>query len=119
MGKQMYPNATRLMITAGSGGSNSCKSRLWKHQLQKLSNDTGLELFVLHYPPGTSKWNKIEHQMFSYITKNWRGRPLETVELIVNLIASCTTTKSLKEITIKKASWKSDWFYTIIPNIRS
>ena len=139
MGKQMYPNATRLMITADSGGSNSCRSRLWKHQLQKLSNDTGLELFVLHYPPGTSKWNKIEHRMFSYITKNWRGRPLETVELIVNLIANCTTTKglrilcqkderayekgikisdkALKEITIKKASWKGDWFYTIIPNI--
>ena len=139
MGKQMYPNATKLMITADSGGSNSCRSRLWKHQLQKLSNDTGLELFVLHYPPGTSKWNKIEHRMFSYITKNWRGRPLETVELIVNLIANCTTTKglrilcqkderayekgikisdkALKEITIKKAAWKGDWFYTIIPNI--
>jgi len=95
MGKETYPNATKLMITADSGGSNSAVSKLWKLELQRFANETGLEIHVCHYPPGTSKWNKIEHRLFAYITKNWRSVPLESLETVVNLIANTTTEKGL------------------------
>ena len=93
MGCRRFPRATRLMITADGGGSNSSRNRLWKVALQDLANDLDLVLQVSHFPPGTSKWNKIEHRLFCFITKNWRGRPLTSYEVIVNLISS-TTTKS-------------------------
>jgi hypothetical protein len=96
MGRYAYPNATELLITADAGGSNGYRTRLWKVELQKLARDTGLLLTVAHYPPGTSKWNKIEHRMFSFITQNWRGRPLLSVQTVVSLIANTTTTAGLK-----------------------
>ncbi len=95
MGKPQYPNKDKIMITCDGGGSNSSKSRLWKYELQKLANEEHLEIHVSHYPPGTSKWNKIEHSMFSYISKNWRGRPLVSHEVVVNLIASTRNKKGL------------------------
>jgi hypothetical protein len=96
MGRLAYPEATSLLITADGGGSNGSRSRLWKLELQSLADDTGLSITVCHFPPGTSKWNKIEHRMFSHITKNWRGRPLESVETVVNLIANTTTDTGLR-----------------------
>jgi biotin operon repressor len=96
MGKETYPNATKLLITADGGGSNSTTGRLWKKELQTFATETGLEINVCHYPPGTSKWNKIEHRLFSFITKNWRGKPLISLETIVNLIANTTTEKGLE-----------------------
>jgi hypothetical protein len=96
MGKRVYPEATQLLITADAGGSNGPRLRLWKTELQQFADETGLILRVCHYPPGTSKWNKIEHRMFSHITQNWRGRPLESVETIINLIGSTTTTTGLR-----------------------
>jgi hypothetical protein len=93
MGSARFPRAKELLITADGGGSNSSRNRLWKKSLQFLANELGITLKVRHFPPGTSKWNKIEHRLFCFITKNWRGRPLTTYEVIVNLIAS-TTTKS-------------------------
>lgn len=96
MGKERYPDATRLLITADSGGSNGSRVRLWKVELQKFANETGLEIHVSHFPPGTSKWNKIEHRLFSAITLNWRGRPLVNHEVIINLIESTTTKTGLK-----------------------
>jgi len=96
MGCKVYPEAKKLMITADCGGSNGYRVRLWKVELQKLADETGLEISVCHFPPGTSKWNKIEHRLFSYITLNWRGKPLTSYEVIVNLIAATTTTKGLK-----------------------
>jgi hypothetical protein len=95
MGSARFPRATELMITADGGGSNSSRNRLWKKSLQCLANDLGIALKICHFPPGTSKWNKIEHRLFCFITKNWRGRPLTTYEVIVNLIASTTTKKGL------------------------
>jgi hypothetical protein len=95
MGQPTYPAATELLITADAGGSNSYRARLWKCQLQKLADETGLSITVCHFPPGTSKWNKIEHRMFCHITANWRGRPLETREVVVNLIANTQTSKGL------------------------
>ncbi len=92
MGRERYSTATRIMSTADGGGSNGRRNRLWKTSLQKFANETGLEV---HFSPGTSKWNKIEHRMFAYISKNWRGRPLEAYEVVVNLIANTTTTKGL------------------------
>ena len=96
MGVQQYANAKELMITADCGGSNGYRVRLWKLELQKFSDETGLEIHVHHFPPGTSKWNKIEHRMFSYISKNFRGKPLLTQETVVNLIANTTTKTGLK-----------------------
>lgn len=93
LGRQRYPEATTLQITADCGGSNGNRTRLWKLELQKLADETGMRISVCHLPPGTSKWNKIEHRLFSFITKNWRGRPLET---IVNLIAATTTRSGLE-----------------------
>ena len=95
MGIERYPNAPKLLITADGGGSNGSRNRLWKKELQNLANETGLEISVCHFPPGTSKWNKIEHRMFSQISKNWRGRPLESLMVIVNLIAATTTKNGL------------------------
>jgi hypothetical protein len=96
MGRKRFPKAKRLMITADGGGSNASRSRLWKVALQELSDELGLELHVCHFPPGTSKWNKIEHRMFCFITQNWRARPLTSYQVIVNLIGSTTTTRGLK-----------------------
>jgi hypothetical protein len=95
MGRRAYPNATRLLVTA-DGGSNGYRTRLWKLELQRFVDESGLDVTVAHYPPGTSKWNKIEHRMFCHITQNWRGRPLETVESIVSLIGSTTTKAGLR-----------------------
>ena len=96
LGQGRHPQATRLLITADSGGSNSSRNRLWKVQLQALSDRTGLEIEVCHFPPGTSKWNKIEHRLFCHVTRNWQGQPLETYEVVVNLIGSTTTETGLK-----------------------
>jgi len=96
MGLSRYPSASTLYITADGGGSNGSRNRLWKTELQELANETGLQIYVSHFPPGTSKWNKIEHRLFSYISKNWRGRPLETLLVIISLIESTTTESGLK-----------------------
>ena len=93
MGHPRYPNARRVLITADCGGSNGYRVRLWKRELQKLADELGIEIQVCHFPPGTSKWNKIEHRMFCHITNNWRGRPLVSREVVVNLIG-CTTTEA-------------------------
>jgi len=95
MGAARFPDATELLITADGGGSNSSRNRLWKKSLQSLADELGLTLKVCHFPPGTSKWNKIEHRLFCFITKNWRGRPLTSYEVVVNLIASTTTKTGL------------------------
>ena len=137
MGNQQYQQANKLLITADCGGSNSSRSRLWKKQLQKFATETGLKIKVCHYPPGTSKWNKIEHRLFSFISKNWRGRPLESLEVIVQLIANTTTKKGLKvnakadktiykkgikvsdkelsEIKLERDDFRGEWNYTINP----
>jgi len=137
MGHPMYPNARELLITADGGGSNGSRSRLWKVALQELADDTGLEISVCHFPPGTSKWNKIEHRMFCHITENWRGRPLRSLEIIVNLIGNTTTKTGLRiqaelntgsyetgikvsdeelaAVRIKRASFHGEWNYTILP----
>jgi hypothetical protein len=96
MGRPLYPEAKRLLITADGGGSNGFRVRLWKLELQKLADETGLEMAVRHFPPGTSKWNKIEHRLFSAISQNWRGKPLISHEVVVNLIAATTTRTGLK-----------------------
>ena len=96
LGKQRYPDATTLTITADSGGSNSPRTRLWRVELQRLADETGLQIQVCHFPPGTSKWNKIEHRMFSFVSLNWRGKPLESLEVIINLISATTTSTGLK-----------------------
>lgn len=137
MGRRRFPKATRLMITADGGGSNSSRSRLWKVALQELADELHLELQVCHFPPGTSKWNKIEHRLFCYITKNWRGRPLTSYQAIVNLIASTTSTKGLTvraalddhdyptgrkisnrelaSLNLAPADFHGEWNYTIRP----
>ncbi len=96
MGQPLYPAARQLLITADGGGSNGSRLRLWKVELQKLADETGLEIAVCHLPPGTSKWNKIEHRLFSYISQNWRGKPLISHEVIVNLITATSTQTGLK-----------------------
>jgi hypothetical protein len=95
-GRQLYPAATRLLITADGGGSNGYRLRLWKWELQRLADQTGLSIIVCHFPPGTSKWNKVEHRLFSFISSNWRGEPLRDYQTVVGLIASTTTAKGLK-----------------------
>lgn len=95
-GERNYPETDKLLICADGGGSNGSRNRLWKYSLQRFSDKTGLEIYVCHYPPGTSKWNKIEHRMFSYISSNWRGQPLESYEAIIQLIGNTTTKKGLK-----------------------
>ncbi|GHU18640.1 hypothetical protein FACS189472_07270 [Alphaproteobacteria bacterium] len=98
VGKNSFPHATKLFINCDCGGSNNYRARLWKKQLQEFANRTGLEVHVSHFPPGTSKWNKIEHRLFCFISKNWQGRPLIDVETVINLIANTTTAKGLKVI---------------------
>ena len=137
MGRTTYPTATELLITADSGGSNSARARLWKVELQRLADQTGLRITVCHFPPGTSKWNKIEHRMFCHITTNWRGRPLVTYEVVVNLIAHASTGNGLKiharldrhhyptgikvtndelaAVHLTPAKFHGNWNYTIAP----
>lgn len=137
MGHQRFPHAHELLITADGGGSNSSRSRLWKVSLQELADDLGMKLFVCHFPPGTSKWNKIEHRLFSFITKNWRACPLVSLEVIVNLIANTTTKtgltvraaldtnryptkikvtdEQLRTLRLKRHEFHGEWNYTISP----
>lgn len=137
MGAPLYPNATDLLITADGGGSNSSRGRLWKVELQRLADRTGLRLHVCHYPPGTSKWNKIEHGLFCHITQNWRGRPLVSHEVVVELIGHTTTQTGLRvqaelnrhpypagqtvsdaelaAVRLEPAAFHGNWNYTIIP----
>jgi hypothetical protein len=137
MGRQRYPDATRLLITADAGGSNSYRSRAWKVELARLAATIGLVITVCHMPPGTSKWNKIEHRLFSFITINWRGKPLVTYRTVVELIAATTTKTGLKvqadlddgyyptgvkisddelvAVPLQPHDWHSDWNYTITP----
>jgi transposase len=137
MGRICYPNAKELLITADGGGSNSSRSRLWKMEIQKLSNDLKMNIRVCHFPPGTSKWNKIEHKLFSFISMNWRGRPLTSIQVIINLIGATKSKTGLKvktsfdeniyekgikitdeefrEINIEKDDFHDDWSYVITP----
>ena len=137
-GRRLYPRACRLLITADGGGSNGWRLRLWKWELQRLADQTGLMLTVCHFPPGTSKWNKVEHRLFSFITSNWRGEPLRDYETVVQLIAGTTTTKGLKvtcrldrrkypigrkitndefaRVNLKPDKFHGEWNYTILPN---
>ena len=137
MGSQVYPKAKRILITADGGGSNGSRCRLWKVELQRFADENGLAISVCHFPPGTSKWNKIEHRMFCHITENWRGRPLVSREVVVNLIGHTTTKTGLtiqsaldensyptgREVTdqqmeslaIKRDKFHGEWNYTIRP----
>jgi len=138
MGKTAYPQATTVLITADGGGSNGSRVRLWKLELQRLADETGLAIAVCHFPPGTSKWNKIEHRLFSFISQNWRGKPLVSHEVIVNLIAATTTKtglqvvcqldqhaypagvkvskKAMEEINLRRDTFHGEWNYTILPS---
>jgi hypothetical protein len=115
MGRPAYPEATRLLITADAGGGNGSRLRIWKVELQKLANETGLRIAVCHFPPGTSEWNKIEHRLFSYITQDWRGKPLRSLQTIVNLIAATTTKTGLKIHAERRDKFHGDWNYEIEP----
>jgi hypothetical protein len=136
-GRRTYRGAQRILITADAGGSNGHRPRAWKAELQKLANETGLEILVCHFPPGTSKWNAVEHKLFSFITINWRGRRLESFETVVKLIRATKTAKGLKvravldhskyptgvvptkremrAINIQRSPWHGDWNYAIRP----
>jgi hypothetical protein len=140
MGRRVYPHAERLLITADGGGSNGTRCRLWKVELQSLADETGLRISVCHFPPGTSKWNKIEHRMFCHITENWRGRPLVSREVVVNLIGHTTTKTGLairseldegsyptgrkvsdeqmEGLSIKRDKFHGEWNYSIHPRRR-
>jgi len=137
MGKQYFKKPTKLLITADGGGSNGSRVRLWKKKLQEFANQTNMEISVCHFPPGTSKWNKIEHRLFSYISLNWRGKPLTSYQVVVNLIGATTTNKGLKviseldrnqyekgikvtdedfnKINIRRNEFHGEWNYTISP----
>jgi len=141
MGRPVYPKASRLLITADAGGSNGPRLRLWKVELQKLADETGMRIAVCHFPSGTSKWNKIEHRLFSFISQNWRGKPLLSFEVIVNLIAATTTVKGLKVhaevddgvypagtkiddtdlagVRLRRDKFHGDWNYEIHPRTAS
>jgi transposase len=141
MGGSAYPAAKRLLITADSGGSNGARVKLWKTELQELANQTGLGISVSHFPPGTSKWNKIEHRLFAHISRNWRGKPLISHEVIVNLIGATTTktglkvkcaldrnlypkgikvgSKKLGQVQIERSLFHGEWNYTIKPEQRA
>lgn len=141
LGQVRYAKPHRLLITADSGGSNGHRSRLWKLELQRLADETGMKIEVCHYPPGTSKWNKIEHRLFCHITRNWRGVPLETHQIIVNLVSSTRTNKGLEvhcwldgntyqkgrkvtdeqiaSVRLKHNPFHGDWNYEIQPNQQS
>jgi len=138
MGKLCYPNAKELLITADGGGSNSSRSRLWKMEIQKFSDETGMQIRVCHFPPGTSKWNKIEHKLFSFISMNWRGKPLTSLQVIVNLIGATKSKSGLKiktsideniyekglkvsdeefkKINMEKDEFHGEWNYVIKPS---
>ena len=140
MGYPLYHDRNRLLVTADSGGSNGARVRLWKVELQKLANELGIEISVCHLPPGTSKWNKIEHRLFSFISLNWRSKPLLTYQVIVKLIAATTTKEGLKVqaaldsdtypsgikvsdavvkgLNLKPARFHGDWNYTLVPILR-
>ncbi len=140
MGQALYPDARRLLVTADAGGSNGYRVRLWKAELQKLADETGLEIAVCHFPPGTSKWNKIEHRLFSAITMNWRGKPLVSHEVIVKLIAATTTRTGLRvrsgldrnaypkgvsvsdadmaTLFLQRDAFHGDWNYSLLPRQR-
>jgi hypothetical protein len=100
-GRNLYPQKTNLLITADGGGSNAARSRLWKREMQRLTNETGLTITVCHFPPGTSKWNKIEHRLFSYISINWRAKPLTSLETIIELISHTTSKEGLTVTAVK------------------
>ena len=141
MGQETYPKAKQILLTADSGGSNGSRLRLWKVELQRLANETGLQLLVCHLPPGTSKWNKIEHRLFSFISQNWRGKPLVSHQVIVDLIAATTTKTGLKVraqidanlyplgiqvsdqqiagLNIERDSFHGEWNYKILPKSTS
>lgn len=141
MGRPAYPRATELLITADAGGSNGYRARAWKLELQELADETGLLIHVCHFPPGTSKWNKIEHRLFCHITQNWRGKPLTSFETIVNLIGRTRTTKGLrvkarldkrryptgtevkkadmKRLALRSDDFHGDWNYQLEPRRRS
>jgi hypothetical protein len=136
-GRHLYPQSSQLLITADGGGSNGSRLRLWKLELQKFANETGLLMAVCHFPPGTSKWNKIEHRLFSFISSNWRGEPLRDYETVVNMISRTTTSKGLrvtcrldrrkyptgrkvtnnemKSLCLERNSFHGDWNYCIRP----
>jgi hypothetical protein len=138
LGRPRYPRATELLVVADSGGSNGSRNRLWKYALQQFAEETGLKVTVCHFPPGTSKWNKIEHRLFCHITANWRGRPLESLQVIVSLIGTTKTATGLTvqaaldrntyplgvkvteeqyaAIHLRRADFHGDWNYTIKPN---
>ena len=124
LGRERYPDMKQLMITADGGGSNGSRVRLFKIELQKLADETGLTIMVCHYPPGTSKWNKIEHRLFCHITQTWRAKPLTSRETVVELIASTTTKNGLTVkckldtrdyLNIKGDIFHPEWNYTISP----
>jgi transposase len=137
MGEERYPAGRKLLITADAGGSNGYRTRLWKVELQNLADDLGLAITVCHFPPGTSKWNKIEHRLFSFISKNWRGRPLDSLAAIVNLISHTTTEAGLyveasldyttyekgikvtdtamEELHLKRDKFHGEWNYSLLP----
>jgi hypothetical protein len=137
MGKKCYPKAKKILITADGGGSNGSRVRLWKMEIQKLAQELNMTIHVSHFPPGTSKWNKIEHRMFSHITENWRGRPLESYAIVVNLISNTRTEKGLtiqaelderlyqtgikisdkemKDLSITYDKFHGEWNYKISP----
>jgi len=139
-GRRLYPDAEKILITADGGGSNGWRLRLWKLELQKFADQTALGIAVCHFPPGTSKWNKIEHRLFSFISSNWRGEPLRDYETIVNLIAGTTTAKGLKvtcrldrrkyptgrevtddemkRVNLERDKFHGEWNYVIKPNAR-
>lgn len=137
-GRARYPHARRLLITADGGGSNGSRLRLWKWELQRLADATGLEISVCHFPPGTSKWNKVEHRLFSFITQNWRGKPLVSYAVVLSLIAATTTTTGLtveseldtarypagvkisdaqmQSLRLARDAFHGDWNYTLLPH---
>ena len=139
-GRHLYPNAKRLLITADGGGSNGYRLRLWKRELQRLSNELGIPISVCHFPPGTSKWNKVEHRLFSFISSNWRGEPLTDYETMAKLISSTKTAPGLrvtcvldrrryplktkvrdeefKAINLKPDRFHGEWNYTIRPQVK-
>jgi hypothetical protein len=136
-GRVLYPTATRLLVTADAGGSNGYRIRAWKTQLARLAADTGLAVTVCHFPPGTSKWNKVEHRLFSHISMNWRGRPLVSHEVILELIAATRTRSGLRvqaeldqrryplgvrvsdrelaAVPLQRHDWHGEWNYTVLP----
>src|ERR1051325_3122523 len=139
MVRASYPRAKRLLITADGGGSNGSRCRLWKVELQGLADETGLRIWVCHFPPGTSKWNKIEHRMFCHITENWRGRPLVSHGVVVKLIGSTTTRtglrieadldtnhyatgikvtdQELEAVHLQRDKFHGNWNYKVIPQV--